>query len=32
MLYDEGRRTNEPRILQEESEDLALLSPVLPKS
>jgi hypothetical protein len=31
-LVQEVRRTNEPRILQEESEDLALLSPVLPKS
>ena len=31
-LVQEVRRTNEPRILQEESEDLALLSPVRPKS
>ncbi len=30
-LVQEVRRTNEPRILQEESEDLAILSPALPK-
>ena len=30
-LVHEVRRTNEPRILQEESEDLAVLSPALPK-
>ena len=30
-LVQEVRRTNEPRILQEESEDVAILSPVLPK-
>jgi hypothetical protein len=30
-LAQEVRRTNEPSILQQESEDLVLLSPVLPK-
>ena len=30
-LVQEVRRTNEPCILQEESEDVAILSPVLPK-
>ena len=30
-LVQEVRRTNEPCILQEESEDFAILSPVLPK-
>jgi len=30
-LVQEVRRTNEPRILQEESEDVAILSPALPK-
>ena len=30
-LAQEVRRTNEPAVLQQESEDLALLSPVRPK-
>ncbi len=30
-LAQEVRRTNESAVLQQESEDLALLSPVLPK-
>jgi hypothetical protein len=30
-IAHEVRRTNEPRILQEDSEDVAVLSPVLPK-
>jgi hypothetical protein len=30
-LAQEVRSTNEPRILQQESEDLAILSPVWPK-
>jgi hypothetical protein len=30
-IAQEVRSTNEPRILQQESEDLAILSPVLPK-
>jgi hypothetical protein len=30
-LVQEVRRTNEPRILQEESQDVAILSPALPK-
>ncbi len=30
-LVQEVRRTNEPRILQEESEDVAILSPTRPK-
>ena len=30
-LAQEVRRTNEPRILKEDSEDLAILSTVLPK-
>jgi hypothetical protein len=30
-IAQEVRSTNEPRILQQESEDLALLSPVRPK-
>jgi hypothetical protein len=30
-MAQEVRSTNEPRILQQESEDLALLSPVRPK-
>jgi hypothetical protein len=31
QLAQEVRRTNESRILQQDSEDLVLLSPVLPK-
>jgi hypothetical protein len=30
-MAQEVRSTNEPRILQQESEDLAILSPVVPK-
>jgi hypothetical protein len=30
-IAQEVRRTHEPRILQQESEDLAMLSPILPK-
>jgi hypothetical protein len=30
-LAQEVQSTNEPRILQQESEDLAILSPVVPK-
>jgi len=30
-LVQEVRSTNEPRILQEESEDVAIISPVRPK-
>jgi hypothetical protein len=32
QLVQEVRRTNEPRILQQDGEDLALLSPVRPKT
>ena len=31
-IAQEVRSTNEPRILQQDSEDLAILSPVLPKT